>query len=645
MLVSLIHKYPFTKQLSTRNVNNTVLVKFVWQKRYIQQTSDAKWLPGEDDLLRNYVIHNGTKWHEFVQHCLPNRTPKQCQTRWSDILDPSMTRGPFCLSEKNLLKEGVLKCGEGQWANISLKYLPKRSPRRIANEWYNLSKIKNVPWTKQEDDLVLKGVAEHGYAWTRIATLYLPGRTRSQIRNHYRSQLDPNVNKDKWEDHELDMLLRRTIVFGQDWNKVAEGLPGRTPEKCSAIWMSELDPTLNKGPWTKEETRMFWERVDQFRGDFVKVAEDLPGRNRLSCFRKFWSTVRHDQEFNLLYGDALEQQESENGPLWRARVAKLVCDWLKKETTVQRSTNNNITIHQTGHWDPKDLLKLDELVNEQLEKKNVESLEYKDWKKISKRFFGRDAYQCKNQYDEHLSVYNITKGEWSKEEDDILLRLVKEHNASNWDTIAKHIPNRNKRQCVYRWHRVLKYNDSNPPIIKKKQLSDIEKSLIREGVQMFGRNWTAIRMTYLPSRTPEQIMRWWNFQHKTGLDADGSDTMKLWTEDEDRALKFAVNRCKNELGDIPSWAQVSKMIHGRTPKQCRTRWIYSLKPGFTKGHWGYEEEMQLLEIVQKTKLQKSKSSKKSMWSIVAKELNTGRTDLACRSKYNYMQRKGHRFAF
>ncbi|KAI7889447.1 Homeodomain-like protein [Mucor mucedo] len=615
------------------------------QRRFIQQTSDAKWVPWEDDLLRNYVAHNGTKWHEFVQHCLPNRTPNQCQTRWSDILNPTLTKGPFSLDEKNLLKEGVSKFGKGQWAKISEQYLPKRSSRRIANEWYSLSKCQNARWTKEEDELVLKGVAEYGYAWTRIAAQYLPERSRSQIRNHYRSQLDPNVNKEKWEDDELDTLLRRTIVFGQDWNKVAEGLPGRTPEKCSAIWMSELDPTLNKGPWTNEETRLFWERVDRFKGDFVKVAEDLPGRNRLSCFRKFWSTVRYDEEFTFLYGDALEKQSLENGPLWRARVAKLVCNWLKQETTIQKLPDNNINIHQTGHWDQDDLVKLDELVNEQLQKKGVESLGYKDWKKISKQFFGRDAHQCKNQYDEHLSVSSITKGEWSKEEDDILLRLVNEYSASNWDTIAKHIPNRNKRQCVYRWHRVLKFKDSDPPIIKKKQLSDAEKSLIKEGIQMFGCNWAAIRMTYLPSRTPEQIMRWWHFQHKTGLDADGSDASKLWTEDEDKALKFAVSRYKDELDDKSVWAQVSKMIHGRTPKQCRVRWTYTLKGGFTKGHWNYEEEMQLLEIVQKTKLQRSKSSKQSMWSTVAKELNTGRSDLSCRSKYMYMQRKGHRFAF
>lgn len=644
MLVSLIRIYPFIKQLPIRKLNNAVPLMSSWRKCFIHQTSD-KWLPWEDDLLRNYVIHNGKKWNEFVQHCLPNRSPSQCQSRWTDILNPSVKRGPFCANEKTLLEEGVSKLGQGQWTKISELYLPGRSPRRIANEWSSLSKIQNGPWTKEEDELVLKGMAEYGQAWTSIATHYLPWRNRSQIRNHYRSQLDPNINKGKWTDHELDLLLRRTIVFGQDWNKVAEGLPGRTPEKCSSVWMTELDPALNKGPWTSEETRLFWERVNQFQGNFVKVAEDLPGRNRLSCFRKFWSTVRHDQEFTLLYGDTLEKQNSENGPIWRARIAKLVCNWLSQETSIKKSSNNSIEIHQAGPWDEKDLLKLDELVNKQLEKKNMDSLEYGDWKKLSKQFLGRNAHQCKYQYDEHLSVKNIIKGEWTNEEDNLLLELVKEHGTSHWDTIVKHIPNRNKRQCAYRWHRALQFNDSDPPMIKKKRLSDTEKSLIKEGVQMFGPNWTAIRMTYLPSRTPDQIMRWWNFQQKTGLEEDVNGNKKFWSEDEDKTLQFAVSKYKDELGDIPSWAQVSKMIHGRTPKQCRTRWIYSLKPGFTKGTWTYEEEMQLLEIVQKVKLQKNKSSKKSMWPLIAKELNTGRSDLACRSKYDYMQRKGHRFAF
>ncbi|EPB89871.1 hypothetical protein HMPREF1544_03254 [Mucor circinelloides 1006PhL] len=616
-----------------------------------QQTS--KWLPWEDTLLQNYVKHNGKKWNEFVEHCLPTRTPNQCKLRWADALDPDLRQGPFSKAEKELLQQGVETLGKGKWTAISRDFLPHRSPRRIANEWSSMPSLgspltatedkpksyTSKKWTTQEDELVLRGIAEFGQSsWAKIASEYLPWRTRVQIRNHYRSKLDPATKKEKWTEHELDLLLRRTIIFGQDWNKVAEGIRGRTPEQCSQIWLNELDPGMNKGPWSDEETKIFWERVHQCDGNFVKIAEGLPGRNRLICFRKFWSTVRDDKEFTLLYGDQIKREKTENGPTWRARVGKLVSEWLKSERTVRETSNHSIELHQPGSWDKEDLSKLELVVNKQLEKK--QTLSQGDWKKISKQFSGRDAQQCKYQYQEHLSVKNLKKGTWTEQEDNLLTALIAEHGTSNWDRIIQDIPNRNKRQCTYRWHRVLQFTQGKTQIPKNKRLSDSEKALIREGVEMFGHDWTAIRMTYLPDRTPDQIMRWWNFHEKNQDDRK----RKSWTEEEDKALEFAVRKYENEYGLVPSWAQVAKMVQGRSSKQCRTRWLYSLQPNLTKGAWTYEEEMQLLEVVQKYKLQNTTTGK-SIWPLVAKDLNTGRSDWACRLKYDYMQRKGHRFAF
>lgn len=604
-----------------------------------------KWQSWEDELLQNYVKHNGKKWTEFVHHCLPTRTQLQCHSRWTDVLDPNLKRGPFSNLERSLLEQGVAKFGEGKWAKIRERYLPQRASRRISNEWTSVSKVASGPWTEEEDELLKQGYAQFGRAWTKISKHYLPWRTRVQIRTHYRVKLDPEINREKWTEDELDALLRRTIVFGQDWKKVAEGLPGRAPEQCSVVWKNELDPGLNAGPWSSEETRLFWERLVACEGDFVKVAEGLPGRNSLSCFKTFWHVVRKDYEFAWLYGDVLKKREDENGPEWRTRVASAVCEWMDQDTSIRKIENQGITFHQSGPWDEHELLKLKGMVQSQL--KTKEKLKHNDWKEIAKAFPTRDVRQCKYQYDEHLAVQEIKKGTWTPEEDEQLSRLVKEHGTERWDRVLEHLPHRTKRQCAYRWHRVLKMMDEDPPVMKNKRLTDTEKSLILEGVQMFGPNWTAIRMTFLPSRTTDQLMRWWHFQKKNGMhEEDGEiNHISFWSEDEDKALTFAVSRNQDEEGKIKSWAKVAKMIQNRTPKQCKGRWLYTLQTGVTKGRWSYEEEMQLLELVQKTKVQNEKASNGSIWPLIAKELNTGRSDGSCRLKYNYMQRKGHRFAF
>jgi alkylated DNA nucleotide flippase Atl1 len=601
------------------------------------QRSD-KWLAWEDDLLQNYVKHNGKKWTEFVQHCLPTRSPSQCQSRWSNVLDPQFKHGPFSTTEKKTLEEAIEAMGgPGQWTEISKIYLPHRSPRRIANEWSSSATRGRKKWTPEEDALLLQGIYTLGpSSWSKIAATYLPWRSRSQIRNHYRACLLPDTKKNDWSSDELDLLLRRTIVFGQDWHKVAEGIRGRLPEQCRVLWMNVMDPALNKGDWSKEESKLFWERMVSCGGSFTRVAEGLPGRNRIMCFHKFRETVYKDQEFRVLHEDDIKCKEEENAPQWRSRVAKLVCHWLDQEKTIKESANRSIHINQQGTWSQQELSTLDDLVNQYLKEKT--SLTNADWKQIASHFKEKDARQCKYQYQEHLFVKDIKKGSWTKEEDVLLKQAIQQHGTSNWDKIVQMIPHRNRRQCAYRWHRVLQFEgqgEQDQTIIRYKRLSEQEKDLIREGVQMFGPNWTAIRMTYLPKRTPEQLMRWWNSQRETEQDR--------WTEDEDKALVFAVNKYADDNGHIPSWATVAKMVQSRSSKQCRTRWMYALKPNLKKGVWSYDEEMQLLEIVQKYKSETSKAT--SIWPLVAKALDNGRSDKACRSKYDYMQRKGHRFAY
>ncbi|KAI8364230.1 hypothetical protein BD560DRAFT_173860 [Blakeslea trispora] len=614
-------------------------------RRYLSQNVAEKWQPWEDELLSNYVKHNGKKWNEFVQHCLPHRSSRQCQARWSDTLDPSLKHGPFSLEEKQKLKEAVAKLGQGQWAEIRQHYLPERPARRIANVWSSLTSAdtntKHKRWTPEEDELLLEGIAKYGLsAWSKIASEFLPWRNRMQIRNHYSAQLDPNTSKAKWTDDELDLLLRRTIVFGQNWNKVAEGIPQRSPEQCSRIWMTQLDPGLNKEPWTAEETLLFWKQLVVCRGDFLKVSERLPGRTRLMCFNKFWSTVKRDAEFCLVSGDQIQQTEQENAPEWRTRIASLVCEWLDHDMEIRESSNGALYFYHSGSWSQEELDRLIQIVDQQKTKGELDS---KAWRDIALYFEGRDAKQAKYQYQQHVVDKDKKKGVWSEEEDSLLEKLIREHGTSNWDKIVQDMPHRSQRQCAYRWYHCLQYRDRQeaPQIIRHKHLTDTEKLLIQEGVDMFGTDWHSIHMVYLPTRTPKQMSSWWYAHKKKQRVYEDTDKNRKWTEEEDRVLSFSVqDNINTTTGQVSSWAKVAKMIQGRTSSQCKVRWMYSLRPGLLKGVWSYDEELRLVDIVQKYRLQ----GMGIKWSIVAGELGTGRSEWACRCKYNYLQKKGNRFA-
>ncbi|KAL0079712.1 Homeodomain-like DNA binding domain-containing transcription factor [Phycomyces blakesleeanus] len=539
--------------------------------------TSSKWLPWEEAMLQDYVKHNGKHWTGLVQHCLPHRSTKACQERWREALDPALKLGPFTSQECEIINLHVKKHGVGHWALISKRHLPHRSPHSIASTWKNVlnsSIKKNTSWTPEEDTLILKGMMDYGENnWQSISRNLLPSRSAKQIRYRYRRFLDPNTNNNLWTEEELNLLLRRTIIYGtENWAKVAEGLPGRLPEMCSEKWVRKVDPSLKQEAWDPKETRLFWELTKRYGGNWVKVAENLPGRGRFMCYQKFWKGL--NKELGVEYKDLIQCKPDEDDISWKKRMADLVCKQL-----------DNITIRDHPDIYP----------NAKAREKNIP---------------------------------------WAPEEDDLLKKLVDEH-GTMWSVIEPHFPERSYTSCRNRWLNYLQYSDGPIPKKLNVRLSELEKKRIREGVHMFGHDWKAISTSYLPDRTPQQCMRWWNSQNSL-QENDSKRNYIQWSDEEDKNLRFAVT---TQPGSKIIWGQVAKMVSGRSAQQCRKRWEECIRPGISKGRWNYEESMRLVEIVQKNRL--GSKNGKTNWKVVAEELNTGRVDASCRVKYNKMMLSGY----
>lgn len=102
-------------------------------------------------------------------------------------------------------------------------------------------------------------------------------------------------------------------------------------------------------------------------------------------------------------------------------------------------------------WSPEE--------DEQL-KQLVQTYGAKNWKKIASFFSDRTDVQCLHRWQKVLNP-TLVKGPWTKEEDEIVIRLVKEYGANNWSSISKFLPGRIGKQCRERWH-----NHLNPEINK-----------------------------------------------------------------------------------------------------------------------------------------------------------------------------------
>ncbi|KAL9226818.1 hypothetical protein vseg_002587 [Gypsophila vaccaria] len=141
----------------------------------------------------------------------------------------------------------------------------------------------------------------------------------------------------------------------------------------------------------------------------------------------------------------------------------------------------------------------------------VQRFKGKNWKKIAECFKDRTDVQCLHRWQKVLNP-DLIKGPWSKEEDEIIVQLVKKYGPKKWSTIAQHLPGRIGKQCRERWH-----NHLNPGIKKEAWTQEEELILIRAH-ELHGNKWAELTK-YLPGRTDNSIKNHWNSSVKKKLDS------------------------------------------------------------------------------------------------------------------------------
>ncbi|KAI9259584.1 hypothetical protein BDA99DRAFT_513606 [Phascolomyces articulosus] len=606
----------------------------------------SSWEPWEDTLIQDFIAQNGNKYTEIVEHCLPHRTVSGVEQRWTEFLNPDLKRGGFSKQELEALRRAVTDLGEGHWTMISKDYLPQRSPRAIRYAYYyhcaplryQQQRGKMKFWTAEEDKLLLQGYQEFGRQWIKINRKYLPHRSNVGIRDRYDEKLDPAVKTDRWSESEYDLLLRRHIMYGEDWIKIAEGLDGRTPRACQRKWFQKVEPSLNnnntlnsnitmnkhvsnRNNWSFKETKLFWHLACAHDCHWPRVAKII-GRDRISCSHKFYYDIHAMQPLLISDEDKindehdesnLKQRSNETVLEWKRRIASRMRDWVDSNYTLDTDPAGALVVTGGCDWTEDEIEKLKTLTM------NMQRIH---WRKIAAKV-GKSAHRCRSKYIE-LQKPKVHRERWSTKEDEQLLTLIDRY-GMHWENIAKEMKGteRSISQCKYRWHHKLKYKNQH---IIEGRFNQQEKMLVREGVHMFGNNWNAIAKTYLPNRTPGQCMRWWKqYGQNTGN----------WTQEEDDKLRFAIQT----FGEKSAWKDVADLVLTRTPSQCRNRWLRTLSPDIKRGLWSQEEQIRLAELVQTFKDQSTFVD----WHKVAEELATGRTSWACKDKYQYMVQTGNQY--
>ncbi|OHT00828.1 Myb-like DNA-binding domain containing protein [Tritrichomonas foetus] len=90
-------------------------------------------------------------------------------------------------------------------------------------------KKKKQKWSSEEDELLRNSVKIHGTKNWFIIACDLHGRNCKQCRERWINVLDPQLNTTNWESDEDLILLKNHILYGNTWAKIAQFLPGRSP--------------------------------------------------------------------------------------------------------------------------------------------------------------------------------------------------------------------------------------------------------------------------------------------------------------------------------------------------------------------------------------------------------------------------------
>ncbi|XP_026662390.2 transcription factor MYB3R-2-like [Phoenix dactylifera] len=143
--------------------------------------------------------------------------------------------------------------------------------------------------------------------------------------------------------------------------------------------------------------------------------------------------------------------------------------------------------------------------------KAVRQFNGKNWKKIAELFPDRTDVQCLHRWQKVLNP-ELVKGTWTKEEDNLIIQLVEKHGCKKWSVIAKSLPGRIGKQCRERWHNHLN------PAIKKGAWTREEVEVLVRAHRIYGNKWAEIAK-YLPGRTDNSIKNHWNCSLKKRLDS------------------------------------------------------------------------------------------------------------------------------